>query len=150
MRELACAVCGRQSGTARSVRRSARRTVAGDAATTTACRVVDTGTVDCASPRVNSRPACTRSTGPSSAPSATNSATTSTTPAPDRSVLPNTSSHGRTQMGWLVGWSLASLFSTNTAISETNSNGYKGIYIPQNCHTWTSQLMQIPFFFGLD
>jgi len=31
---------------------------------------------------------------------------------------------------WLVGWSLTSLFSTNTAISETKGQGWRVILLP--------------------
>jgi len=31
---------------------------------------------------------------------------------------------------WLVGWSLTSLFSTTTAISETKGQGYRVIRLP--------------------
>jgi len=37
-------------------------------------------------------------------------------------------SQGR--VGWLVGWSLTSLFSTNTAISETKGQGWTVIMLP--------------------
>jgi len=36
----------------------------------------------------------------------------------------------RGHAGWLVGWSLMSLFSTNTAISETKGQGWRVILLP--------------------
>jgi len=33
-------------------------------------------------------------------------------------------------VGWLLGWSLTSLFSTNTAISETKGQGWRVIFLP--------------------
>jgi len=34
------------------------------------------------------------------------------------------------QVGWLVGWSLTSLFNTNTTISETKGKGWLAIASP--------------------
>ena len=36
----------------------------------------------------------------------------------------------RHKIGWLVGWSVTSLFSTNTAISETKGQGWRVILLP--------------------
>jgi len=71
-----------------SVLPNVRRTAAGVKAMISACHVVTTGTVNCASARVVSLVVCSWSTGRPSAPSVMNSVMTSSTLALVRYVPP--------------------------------------------------------------